>query len=103
MVGPQSRTGIPPCEKNLWLVLEAGWFLLPFRGAGFGEESESIHASLGTPEAGCPLQSITRRKEASLVFQSEVSPAINTQSLALWRNSILLEQNSSVDLLPAVK
>lgn len=81
-----------------------GWmFLLTFGGAGSGEETLHASQSPRTPGMAWLLLSVAQKKEGSLAFQSEVIPVINTQSKALWRNNVLLQQNSRTDLLPAVK
>jgi len=66
MVGPLSQQGSPPCEKNLGLVLKAGWFLLPFRGVGFGEET--LHASPSIPRSarnGMPFAKHRKEKRST--------------------------------------
>lgn len=71
MVGPLSQRDSPPCEKNPGLVLKAGWCLLTFRGAGFGEET--LHGSLSIPRNtrnGMPFAKRHQQKKKQVLLCS---------------------------------
>lgn len=69
MVGPPSQWGSLLCENNPGLVLKAGWFLLTFRGAGFGEET--LHVSPSIPRNarnGMPFAKHSQEKGSKSCF-----------------------------------
>lgn len=75
MVGPPSQWGSPLCEKNPGLVLKAGWFLLTFRGAGFGEET--LHVSPSIPRNarnGMPFAKNHQEKRSKFCFSVRSYP-----------------------------
>lgn len=72
MVGPPSQRGSPPCEKNPRLALKAGWFLLTFRGAGFGEET--LHVSPSIPRNGMPFAKHHQEKRSKSCFSVRSYP-----------------------------